>query len=108
MATFVPFFSVAPRSGTLPSYGFPFEVVEEGTGRVPTLNDRVKFDYISWSDAFDGQNKAYDYRGLRDRVSDWADWLSEALLSMKVGEVRQIKLSATYVYYVQLRLISIE
>ncbi|CEM38837.1 unnamed protein product [Vitrella brassicaformis CCMP3155] len=48
------------RTGTSPS-GARYEVVQEGTGRVPTLNDRVKIDWVEWWDAFDGQNKACDY-----------------------------------------------
>ncbi|CEM38830.1 unnamed protein product [Vitrella brassicaformis CCMP3155] len=84
------------------------KVVEEGTGRVPTLNDRVKFDWIAWRDAFDGQNKAFDDRGWVIRVSDWAEWFREAMLSMREGEVRRIRLPDVDIRYRQLRLISIE
>ncbi|CEM38801.1 unnamed protein product [Vitrella brassicaformis CCMP3155] len=95
------------------------KVVQRGTGRVPTLTDTVKFDWISWRDAFDGHNKAYDYRGwvaqpydnrrVVCRVSDRGALFQEALLSMSVGEVRQILLPAGYFgRYYQLRLISIE
>ncbi|CEM38808.1 unnamed protein product [Vitrella brassicaformis CCMP3155] len=84
------------------------KVVQEGTGRVPTATDRVKYNHISWSDAFDGQNKAYEERGRVNRVSDWVLWEREALLSMPEGEVRQIIVPATHGAYVQLHLISIE
>jgi len=84
-------------------------IVTPGTGRVPTLNDRVKYDYIAWFDG-DGRDQAYDNRGQVDRVSDFpADSEREALLSMREGEVRQIRMpdDRYFVPYVQLRLISI-
>ncbi|CEM38829.1 unnamed protein product [Vitrella brassicaformis CCMP3155] len=100
--------SVAPRTGTLPS-GYRYEVVQEGTGRAPTRDDRVRFDEIGWRDAFDGRVKAYDDRGLVKRVSDLRGWLIEALLSMKEGEIRRITVpNGYYAPYRQLRLISIE
>ncbi|CEM38800.1 unnamed protein product [Vitrella brassicaformis CCMP3155] len=100
--------SVGRRTGTLPSSGYPYEVVQEGTGRVPTINDRVKFDRAEWRDAFDGQNKAYDYRGAVYRVSDLYGWLRELFLSMREGEVRHIKVPDGPEPYRELRLISIE
>ena len=90
---------------------------------MPTLNDRIKFDQVCWLDAFDGQNKVYDLRGVVCPLSDWVtdcvrdipednprvDYRRETLLSMRVGEVRRIKLPADqYVPYYQLRLVSIE
>ncbi|CEM05790.1 unnamed protein product [Vitrella brassicaformis CCMP3155] len=90
--------------------GVRYRIVTEGTGRVPTLNDRVKTDTIAWSDGFDGRKKAFDYRGEVRRVSDLAEWWRKAVLPMREGEVRQIKLPRGYPYprYVELRLISIE
>ncbi|CEM38816.1 unnamed protein product [Vitrella brassicaformis CCMP3155] len=49
--------TVGRRTGTSPSYGYRYEVVQEGTGRVPTDNDTVEIDWIWWNDAFDGQEK---------------------------------------------------
>jgi len=101
--------SVGRRTGTS-RYGYPYQVVEEGTGRRPkagTLN-LLKFDRIGWSDAFDGQSKAYDLLGVVRRVSGRAGWLDEALLSMKEGEVRNVTVPDEYAPYVELRLISIE
>ncbi|CEM38748.1 unnamed protein product [Vitrella brassicaformis CCMP3155] len=89
----------------LPS-GARHRVVQEGTGRVPTANNRVKYDEIGWFDAFDGQVKYIDERGRVGRVSNLPDWLREAMLSMREGETRQIIGRAGY--YHQLRLVSIE
>jgi len=84
------------------------KVVQEGTGRVPTLNDRIKHDQSTWRDGFEGQDKAYAERGEEWRVSDRSGWLREAWLSMREGEVRQIILPYdSYGTYNQLRLISI-
>ncbi|CEM32327.1 unnamed protein product [Vitrella brassicaformis CCMP3155] len=84
------------------------KVVRQGSGRVPTANDTVKFDEIGWFDDFHGQEKAFDDRGFEWRVSDLADWWREAILSMREGEVRQIIRPARYsVRYLQLRLIGI-
>jgi len=101
--------SVGRRTGTLPS-GAQYEVVQEGTGRVPTPNDRVKFDDIEWVDGFNGRDKFVDYRGRVDRVSDlFFAWEGDAVLSMREGETRQITLPPGYIArYIQLRLISIE
>ncbi|CEM38756.1 unnamed protein product [Vitrella brassicaformis CCMP3155] len=90
-------------------FGDWYRIVTEGSGRVPTLNDSVRYDWIAWCDAFDGQRRVYDRRGWVYRVSDMGGWLREAVLSMRVGEVRQIKLPDDYIdRYAQLRLISIE
>jgi len=96
------------RTGTLPSSGYPYEVVQEGTGRVPTLNDTVKFYEIWWRDRFDGRDKRYDLRGAVYRVSDLYGWLRELFLSMREGEVRHIKVPDGPEPYRELRLISIE
>ncbi|CEM05796.1 unnamed protein product [Vitrella brassicaformis CCMP3155] len=95
---------------TVTPLGNRYRIVTDGTGRVPTNynNDRVKYDWITWCDAFDGQDKYYDDRGRVGRVSGLYGWLREAVLSMSEGEVRQIILPAGYGRYVQLRLISIE
>ncbi|CEM38824.1 unnamed protein product [Vitrella brassicaformis CCMP3155] len=96
------------RTGTLPSFGYRYEVVEEGTGRVPSLNDTVKYDWIEWRDAFDGRDKVFDRRGEVYRVSVYSGWFREALLEMREGEVRQIKVPYGRGPYRQLRLVSIE
>ncbi|CEM38754.1 unnamed protein product [Vitrella brassicaformis CCMP3155] len=98
-------FSVSPL-------GNRYRIVTEGTGRVPTLNDRVKVDDIWWRDAFDSQNNAFfDRRGKVWLASDWVGCLREAMLSMREGETRQVIIPADdryYPRYVQLRLVSIE
>jgi len=94
------------RTGTLPS-GEQYEVVEEGTGRVPKANDTVKYDWIWWRHAFEGLDKADHCRGAVRRVSDLYGWERGAMLSMREGETRQIILPDG-VSHVQLRLISIE
>uniref|UniRef100_A0A7S1JPB6 RING-type domain-containing protein n=2 Tax=Vitrella brassicaformis TaxID=1169539 RepID=A0A7S1JPB6_9ALVE len=43
-----------PRTGTLPC-GVQYEVVQEGYGRTPTLNQTVNYDWFGWLDAFDGE-----------------------------------------------------
>ncbi|CEM38729.1 unnamed protein product [Vitrella brassicaformis CCMP3155] len=92
----------------LPS-GARYRIVTEGTGRVPTLNDRIKHDEIGWSDGFNGRDKSYDFHGVVTRVSDERDWWREAVLSMREGETRQIiEPAGSYSPYVQLRLVSIE
>ena len=89
--------------------GYRYRIVTEGTGRVPTVSDCVKVDHIGWDDAFDGQVKCYDYRGVVNLVSDLFEWYREAMLSMREGEVRQIRLPPGYgAPYLQLRLVSIE
>ena len=77
---------------------------------MPTLNDRVKIDRIAWSDAFNGQDKDYDRRGVVVCVSDGVGWWREAMLSMREGEVRRIILpdGRSNFPYRLLRLISIE
>mmetsp|Transcript_27438 Transcript_27438/g.78968 ORF Transcript_27438/g.78968 Transcript_27438/m.78968 type:complete len:151 (+) Transcript_27438:243-695(+) len=92
---------------TMTPLGARYRIVTEGTGRVPTLNDRVKYDRIWWGDAFDGRDKVYDDRGRVWRVYDRYYWLNEALLEMRVGEVRQITMPYGAPYR-QLRLVSIE
>mmetsp|Transcript_27442 Transcript_27442/g.78982 ORF Transcript_27442/g.78982 Transcript_27442/m.78982 type:complete len:95 (+) Transcript_27442:492-776(+) len=91
------------------SSGVRYRIVTEGTGRVTTLNDRVKFDGIAWGDAFDGQDKRIDRRGEVCCVTDTVGWLREAVLSMREGEMRRIVLTDDrYVgRYVQLHLVSI-
>jgi len=92
----------------LPS-GRYHKVVQEGTGRVPTADQRVKFDEIGFTDAFDGQNKVSDYREWVIRVFDGIEWFREAVLSMREGEVREIITPiGSAPTYRQLRLISIE
>mmetsp|Transcript_17933 Transcript_17933/g.43124 ORF Transcript_17933/g.43124 Transcript_17933/m.43124 type:complete len:119 (-) Transcript_17933:525-881(-) len=89
--------------------GARHRVVQEGTGRTPTLNDTVKIDWVVWCDAFVGQDTALDFLGAVFSVSDLNEWEREALMSMREGEVRQIKVPDLYdPPYVQLRLISIE
>ncbi|CEM32330.1 unnamed protein product [Vitrella brassicaformis CCMP3155] len=90
--------------------GNRYRIVTEGTGGVPTANDRIKYDYIAWRDGFDGREKSIDSRGRVGRVSDAAEWWREAMLSMREGETRQTIRPAKYHYgrYVELRLISIE
>ncbi|CEM05786.1 unnamed protein product [Vitrella brassicaformis CCMP3155] len=84
------------------------KVVRQGSGRAPTANDRVKYDVIEWRDGFDGQFIYYDHRGVVARVSDERDWWREAVLSMREGEIRQIKVPDGYRgWYRQLRLIGI-
>ena len=84
-------------------------MVQEGTGEVPTLLDTVKIDRIQWRDAFDGQDKACDFRGLVESVSGRGQWKRDALLSMKEGEIRRITAPNRYpARYRQLHLISIE
>jgi len=101
--------SVGRRTGTLPSTGYRYEVIQEGAGRVPTLNDRVKIDLIVWRYGFDGQRKAFENRGEVRRVSDLIDWLREPLLSMREGEIWRITAPPRYpARFRQLRLISIE
>ncbi|CEM29355.1 unnamed protein product [Vitrella brassicaformis CCMP3155] len=96
-------------TGTLSSTGQLYEVVQEGGGRVPTLDDTVKVDIIEWRDAFDGRDKVIDSRGLVYRASAQREWFREALLSMRTGEVRQIKVPyVSYPRYFRLRLVSIE
>ncbi|CEM38786.1 unnamed protein product [Vitrella brassicaformis CCMP3155] len=70
--------------------GLRYRIVTPGTGRAPTLNDTVEYDYIGWYDAFDGRDKACDRRGLVIRVSDRGALFREAMLPMREGEVRQI------------------
>ncbi|CEM38803.1 unnamed protein product [Vitrella brassicaformis CCMP3155] len=85
------------------------KVLALGTGRVPKATDRVKFDHVGWADAFDGQDKVIDKRGAVSSVSDRGEWLREALLSMRVGEVRRIITPPGWlVRYVEVRLVSIE
>jgi len=99
---------------TVNALGNLYRVVQEGTGRVPTVNDQyVEYDWLSWRDAFDGQDIIDDARGVVECVSDLnvsyrCQWLSEALLSMREGEVRQIRQPGFPPAYVQLRLVSIE
>ena len=88
------------------------KVVEEGTGRVPKDNDTVKVDIFAWRyafDAFDSQNMSSDLPEEVCRVADWDEWYREAFLSMRVGEVRRIKLpdGVPFGPYIQLRLVSI-
>ncbi|CEM05778.1 unnamed protein product [Vitrella brassicaformis CCMP3155] len=91
----------APRNGNAISDGFVRQpsgafskVVRQGTGSVPTLNDTVKYDWISWSNGFDTNDDFYKVYGLEYRLSDFGNgWLREGLLSMREGEVRQIILS---------------
>ncbi|CEM38766.1 unnamed protein product [Vitrella brassicaformis CCMP3155] len=88
--------------------GARHRVVQEGAGRVPTPEDPVKVDLISWFDAFDGREKWADIRGEVYRVSDLYECEREAVLSMREGEVRQIIAPGGYGPYIELRLISIE
>ncbi|CEM38818.1 unnamed protein product [Vitrella brassicaformis CCMP3155] len=100
--------SVGRRTGTS-RYGYRYEVVQEGTGRVPTLFDTVKIDRIAWDDGFDGQRKACDVHGEVIRVSGRGEWKREALLAMREGEIRRITAPPRYpARFRQLRLISIE
>ncbi|CEM38759.1 unnamed protein product [Vitrella brassicaformis CCMP3155] len=87
--------------------GVRYRIVTPGKGNVPGANQTVKYDEIWWSDGFDGNDKAYDERGKVLRVSDWNGWWREAVLSMRIGEVRQIILPGASARYVQLRLVSI-
>mmetsp|Transcript_27443 Transcript_27443/g.78990 ORF Transcript_27443/g.78990 Transcript_27443/m.78990 type:complete len:94 (+) Transcript_27443:492-773(+) len=90
------------------SSGVRYRIVTEGTGRVTTLNDRVKFDGIAWGDAFDGQDKRIDRRGEVCCVTDTVGWLREAVLSMRGEEVRRVMLPpGWYAPYRQLHLVSI-
>jgi len=101
-------FSLCSADFTVMPSGARYRIVTEGTGRVPTLNDTVKFYEIWWRDRFDGRDKRYDLRGAVYRVSDLYGWEREALLSMREGEVRQIIPPPGFVRYVELRLVSIE
>jgi len=90
-------------------YGYRYEVVQEGYGRVPTRNDAVKIDEIWCRDAFDGQDKFIDRRGYVSPVGARDGWARAAVLSMREGEVRQIILPPGYsAPFYQMRLISIE
>ncbi|CEM05759.1 unnamed protein product [Vitrella brassicaformis CCMP3155] len=94
---------------TMTPLGARYRIVTEGTGRVPTANDRVKAEWDVWRDRSDGQDKAYDFRGLVCPVSRLNEWRREAVLSMREGEVRQIiEPDGFFGRYVELRLVSIE
>jgi len=94
----------APNDQTSPS-GCQHEVVQEGTGNVPALNDSVEVDIDVWRDAFDGNNKVFHGRAGVCRVSSLWCWLDEALLQMREGETR--RLIDPYGSFTQLRLIGI-
>ncbi|CEM38774.1 unnamed protein product [Vitrella brassicaformis CCMP3155] len=64
------------------------QVVRPGSGPKPTRNQRIKVDRIRWNDDFDGEDKIGEYRGDVRRVSEWDEWVQEALTDMRVGEVR--------------------
>jgi len=88
--------------------GVRHRIVTYSRGRVPTLNRRVKFDYVGWYDAFNGRDKCFGRAGWVSRVSDWGGWFREALLSMRVGEVRRIIAPAEFsAPYTQVPLVSI-
>jgi len=94
-------FSVSPM-------GVRYRITREGTGRVPTLDQRVKYDFAIVEDEsaqFDGGDEADELNGAVIRLSAVRDWFDEALLSMRDGEVRHI--IDPHGGYVQLRLIGI-
>ncbi|CEM02272.1 unnamed protein product [Vitrella brassicaformis CCMP3155] len=97
--------SVSRCSGTLPC-GVPYEVVREGSGRTPTAFERVTYDDIAWTDRFEGNRIAWRNSGAECRVSDWSEWMREALLEMREGEVRRVN-DDRYGRFVQLQLVRI-
>ncbi|CEM38840.1 unnamed protein product [Vitrella brassicaformis CCMP3155] len=74
-----------------PSSGARYRTTTEGCGTSPTLSQTVQYDARVWRDAFDGTQTILDAHGAESRVADFTqEWLREALLSMRTGEIRRI------------------
>ncbi|CAK9034100.1 FK506-binding protein 2 (Peptidyl-prolyl cis-trans isomerase) (PPIase) (Rotamase) [Durusdinium trenchii] len=76
--------------------GLQYKVLLDGDGPIPTTGQRIKADYTGWLDDFESDKKFDSSRdrrqplefqvGIGKVIKGW----DEALLSMKVGERRQI------------------
>ncbi|CEM35091.1 unnamed protein product [Vitrella brassicaformis CCMP3155] len=81
----------------LPS-GVRYRIVQRGDGQAPTLNQTVRIDNLVWQGDGEGFNDRSRprYREVDERIDDsMPEWRREALLSMKVGEVRRLIVPAT-------------
>eukprot|EP00434_Breviolum_minutum_P010150 symbB.v1.2.008958.t1/scaffold508.1/size221222/7 len=95
-ALLAPQAAMARDGFTETSSGLQYKVLEEGTGPIPTSGQRIKADYTGWLDDFESERKFDSSRdrrqplefqvGIGKVIKGW----DEALLSMKVGERRQI------------------
>eukprot|EP00435_Cladocopium_sp_Y103_P028542 s701_g7.t1 len=95
-ALLAPQAAMAREGFTETSSGLQYKVVQEGTGPIPTTGQRIKADYTGWLDDFESDRKFDSSRdrrqplefqvGIGKVIKGW----DESLLSMKVGERRQI------------------
>mmetsp|Transcript_97789 Transcript_97789/g.237826 ORF Transcript_97789/g.237826 Transcript_97789/m.237826 type:complete len:188 (-) Transcript_97789:67-630(-) len=90
-----PAFAVREGFSETPS-GLQYKVIKEGTGAQPKKGERIAADYTGWLEDFESEKKFDSSRdrrqplefpvGVGKVIKGW----DEALLSMKVGERRQI------------------
>ncbi|CAL1137850.1 unnamed protein product [Cladocopium goreaui] len=95
-AVLAPQAALAREGFTETSSGLQYKVIQEGTGPIPTTGQRIKADYTGWLDDFESDRKFDSSRdrrqplefqvGIGKVIKGW----DESLLSMKVGERRQI------------------
>ncbi|CEL94691.1 unnamed protein product [Vitrella brassicaformis CCMP3155] len=70
--------------------GVSYQVLREGNGPQPQHHHRVKYDFKSL-DAFGGKLKQPELKGVVAAISEvHSKWRREALLSMRVGEIRRL------------------
>ncbi|CEM16910.1 unnamed protein product [Vitrella brassicaformis CCMP3155] len=69
--------------------GVRYKIIQQGSGAMPTAEQQVKFDYIEWGDAWEGEVCA-DEPGSTCRPAELPGWFGEAITSMRVGEVRRL------------------
>ncbi|CEM33713.1 unnamed protein product [Vitrella brassicaformis CCMP3155] len=92
---------VSMSNDTKPLLRFPsgayHTLSREGYGDVATEDHTVKLDIFYFLDGFGKDKAVREQRGVACRVGDRTGWLREAVLSMRVGEVRQIVLGVLFV-----------